>query len=61
MHKFPVGSSVFYESGIAGTRNKYKVVQQFPVERDARIIYRIKSVTETFERTAEEHQLTRGD
>jgi hypothetical protein len=36
-------------------------VRQLPVERDNRLVYRIKSVAETFERTADEYQLSRTD
>jgi len=36
-------------------------VRQLPVERDNRVVYRIKSVAETFERTADEYQLSRTD
>jgi hypothetical protein len=36
-------------------------VRQLPVERDNRLSYRIKSASESFERIAEEHQLSRGD
>jgi len=36
-------------------------VRQLPVENDRRLVYRIKAVAETFERTAEEFQLSRGD
>jgi len=62
-HRFPVGANVNYEGGTLtpGTRGKYKVVRQLPVERDNRIVYRIKGVAETFERTAEEYQLSRAD
>jgi hypothetical protein len=62
-HKFPIGASVTYDSGSqrGGTRGSYKVVRQLPVERDNRIVYRIKGVAETFERTADEFQLNRAD
>ena len=62
-HKFSVGAEVQYEGGTMtpGSRGKYKIVRQLPVERDNRLVYRIKSVAETFERTAEEHQLSRSD
>jgi len=51
----------FEGSAYAGAaRGLYKVTRQLPVERDARILYRIKSAAETFERTAEEHQLSRA-
>ena len=61
-HKFSIGASVHFEgSAYAGAaRGLYKVTRQLPVERDARILYRIKSAAETFERTAEEHQLSRA-
>jgi hypothetical protein len=36
------------------------VTRQLPIERDSRILYRIKSAAESFERTAEEHQLSRA-
>jgi len=59
-HKFSVGATVYYDGGMLsqGTRGKYKVMRQLPVERDNRLLYRIKSTAESFERTAEEHQLT---
>ena len=62
-HKFHAGASVHYEGGTLtpGARSTYKIVRQLPVERDNRLMYRIKSATETFERTAEEHQLRRVD
>jgi hypothetical protein len=61
-HKFNVGATVHYEGGTlaAGARGIYKVTRQLPVERDNRILYRIKSAAESFERTAEEHQLSRA-
>lgn len=62
-HKFAVGSSVYYEPshGNAAARGTYKIVRQLPVENDDKRSYRIKSIAETFERIAEEHQLSRGD
>ena len=61
-HKFAVGATVHYEGGTlaGGARGVYKVTRQLPVERDNRLVYRIKSASETFERTAEEHQLSRA-
>lgn len=58
-HKFAVGTVVYYEGGFlgGGARGVYKIVKQLPVERDSRIVYRIKSPDEAFERTAEESQL----
>jgi hypothetical protein len=62
-HKFSIGASVHYDGGTMtpGARGTYKVVRQLPVENDRRLVYRIKAVAETFERTAEEFQLSRGD
>jgi hypothetical protein len=62
-HKFAVGANVRYDGGTMtpGARSAYKVTRQLPVEGDNRLLYRIKSVAETFERTAEEFQLSRGD
>jgi hypothetical protein len=62
-HKFSPGTTVYYNGGtlMPGVRGAYKVVRQLPVETDNRLLYRIKSPAETFERTAEEHQLSRGD
>ena len=59
---WPLGS--FGRSAIGPdptAKGTYKIVRQLPVERDNRLMYRIKSATETFERTAEEHQLRRVD
>lgn len=63
LHKYNVGAVVHFEGGTLtpGARAPYKVTRQLPVERDSRIVYRIKSVAETFERTAEEHQLRRSE
>ncbi len=62
-HKFSTGTNVYYEPtfGNAAARGKYKIVRQLPVENDNRLSYRIKSVAESFERIAEEHQLSRSD
>jgi hypothetical protein len=61
-HKFQVGADVHYDGGTQtpGARGNYKVVRQLPVERDNRLVYRIKSTAESFERTAEEYQLSRS-
>jgi hypothetical protein len=61
-HKFAVGAMVHFEGGTAAAaaRGVYKVTRQLPVERDNRVVYRIKSAAESFERTAEEHQLSRA-
>jgi hypothetical protein len=62
-HKFHVGASVHYEGDRhePGARGTYKIVRQLPVEGDNRLMYRIKSAGETFERIAEEHQLRRAE
>jgi hypothetical protein len=39
-------------------RGQYKIVRLVPIEKDNKLIYRIKSPVEAFERTAEEHQLS---
>jgi hypothetical protein len=62
-HKFNVGTNVYFDGGVLtpGARSAYRIVRQLPVERDNRLLYRIKSAAERFERTAEEFQLSRGD
>jgi hypothetical protein len=62
-HKFHVGVSVHYEGDrhAPGARGTYKIVRQLPVEGDNKLMYRIKSAAENFERIAEEHQLRRVD
>jgi len=62
-YKFHIGASVYYEGGrlTPGARGTYKVVWQLPVERDGRLMYRIKSEVENFERVAEEQQLTTAE
>jgi hypothetical protein len=61
-HKFNIGAQVHFEGAAyaAAARGLYKVTRQLPIERDSRILYRIKSAAESFERTAEEHQLSRA-
>jgi hypothetical protein len=63
MHKFSSGQDVYFEPtfGNAAARGKYKIVRPLPVENDNRLSYRIKSIAESFERIAEEHQLSRSD
>jgi len=59
IHKYSVGQLVYFEGtfGHNAARGQYKIVRLVPVERDNRLIYRIKSPVEAFERTVEEHQL----
>jgi hypothetical protein len=62
-HKFDLGTSVYYEGGVLtrGALGAYEVLGHLPVERDDRLMYRIKNTAEKFERTAEEHLLTRAE
>jgi len=59
-HRFSVGQEVYYNPAFGNTasRGKYKVLRVLPVENDNRLSYRIKSLAESFERIAEEHQLS---
>jgi len=59
MHKYSVGQLVYFEGTFAhnAARGQYKIIRLVPVEKDNKLIYRIKSPVEAFERTAEEHQL----
>jgi hypothetical protein len=63
VHKFNVDTTVYFDGGVLtpGARGAYRIVRRLPVERDNRLLYRIKSAAESFERTAEEFQLSRGD
>ena len=58
-HKFNVGVSVHY-LGAPAASGIYKIIRPLPVERDNRLLYRIKSASEGFERIAEEHDLKRA-
>jgi hypothetical protein len=60
-HKYNVGASVYFQGGglTPGARGTYKVVRHLPVERDNRLTYRIKNVTENFERIADANIKTR--
>jgi hypothetical protein len=62
-HKYSAGQDVYYDPqfGNNASRGKYKIVRSLPIERDKRLSYRIKSTAESFERIAEEYQLTRTD
>ena len=62
-HKYSAGQTVYFSSQYPNNaaRGPYKIVRQLPVENDNRLSYRIKSIAETFERIAEEHQLSRSD
>ena len=59
MHKYSVGQLVYFDAALQfeAARGQYKIVRLVPIERDAKIVYRIKQAAEPFERTAEEYQL----
>lgn len=59
-HRYHIGESVYFrgQSG-AGAAGTYKIVRRLPVERDTALRYRIKNTAETFERVADEEQLSR--
>jgi len=63
MHKYSAGQNVYYEPALGNPAapGHYTVVRLLPVENDNRVSYRIKSVAESFERIAEEHQLSGAD
>lgn len=60
-HKYSAGETVYYTSQFpnSAARGSYKIVCRLPIESDNRVSYRIKSTSESFERTAEEYQLSR--
>lgn len=60
MHKFAIGQLVYFEGtfGHGAAGGQYTIVGLVPVEKDNKLVYRIKSPAEAFERVAEEHQLT---
>jgi hypothetical protein len=60
MHKYSIGQSVYFEGVFPrdSARGQYKIVRLVPIEKDNKVVYRIKSAAEAFERIAEEHQLT---
>jgi hypothetical protein len=59
-HKYSIGQPVYFEgaSQYNAARGQYKIVSLVPIEKDNKVIYRIKNPAEAFERTAEEYQLT---
>ena len=62
MHKFSIGQSVYFEGAAQynAARGEYKIVRLVPIEQNNKVIYRIKTPAEAFERTAEEYQLSLG-
>jgi hypothetical protein len=60
-HRFRVGQSVNYTSGLRrqpGWGGAYKITQLLPAQGDE-LLYRIKSVDEPHERVAKENELER--
>ena len=59
-HKYRIGQDVYYRPSIKHTAAPgiYKIVGILPVESEGRLTYRIKSAAETFDRTADESELT---
>jgi hypothetical protein len=59
MHKFSIEQLVYFEGafGRNATSGQYKIVSLVPIENNNKLIYRIKTPAEAFERIAEEHQL----
>jgi hypothetical protein len=58
-HRYAVGQRVFFEGpfGDPGARGSYEITRLVPIEKDNKIVYRIKSPIEAFERVAEEYQI----
>jgi hypothetical protein len=59
-HKYKIGQFVDYKPGrLSGalSASRYKVLRLLPAE-GSDLLYRIKSVDETFERVAKEHELS---
>ena len=60
LHKYSIGQLVYFEGSFQynAASGEYKIVSVAPIEKDNKLVYRIKNPAEAFERTAEEHQLT---
>ena len=54
MHKYSVGQLVYFEGtfGHNAARGQYKITGLVPIEKDNKLIYRIKNPAEPFERIA---------
>jgi hypothetical protein len=61
-HKYSAGQTVYFTSQFpnSAARGSYNIVRRLPIEAGNRASYRIKSTSESFERTAEECQLSRS-
>lgn len=60
-HKFKIGQTVSYSPGrsaMAASSREYKIVRLLPPE-DGQNLYRIKGISETFERMARESDLSK--
>jgi hypothetical protein len=60
-HKYNVGQTVYYVSGMIGRHSgsgSYRVVRLLPAD-GGDLQYRIKSISEAYERVAKESQLER--
>jgi hypothetical protein len=59
-HKYGVGQDVYYKPPIKHTAalGTYKITARLPVEIEGQHTYRIKNAAESFERTADESDLT---
>jgi hypothetical protein len=62
MHKYSIGQLVYFDGAVKihAAHGQYKIVRLVPIEQNNKVIYRIKTPAEAFERTAEEYQLTLG-
>jgi hypothetical protein len=60
-HRYSVGQQVRFEASMRGSGSgTFKIVRLLPIENDRQIRYRIKSAAESFERIADESQLSRS-
>ena len=59
-HKYRIGQDVYYRPSIkySTAPGIYTIIKTLPVESEDRLAYRIKSAAETFDRTADESELT---
>ena len=58
-HKFKVGQMVDFSAmrgGVPASGTGYKIIRQLPIE-SGQMLYRIKTVAESFERVAKEGEL----
>lgn len=60
-HKYKIGQTVSYSPGrsaMAASSREYKIIRLLPPE-DGQNLYRIKGISETFERMARESDLSK--